>query len=325
MVVRSRLLVVVVAVTSAVAACGSNHADRLGAPASTPPASTQGTSSGTVTSDSRDELPPPTTGNFVPDPSSTVTTPVERPECEAPIEPGEWHRYCIAGDPDTHVSMDGLDLSFRFVGGAEYVADDPCTQDYRVDLHETPTEVRAEIWTRTGMTTAQDYACLGIGYLRTATARLAQPLGARKVILDHDGGELDVSDTARIATAHWLPDGRHASPPAPFRDGGWEHVFEGRNTPGDCGEDDALLVLYQGPPPLLDTLRAPGKAPVSTHTVHGVQAEYWLGGGFPTAQLRWSENGQDLMLTSDAPCDDTEPVPLTTMLRIARHLSVPPS
>jgi hypothetical protein len=83
-------------------------------------------------------MPPPSTAPLVPDLTSTIAVPVEPPHLSVPVAPGEWHLVSITGDPDIHVSVNSDELTFRLVGGAEYVPDNPCTEDYRVDVDETP-------------------------------------------------------------------------------------------------------------------------------------------------------------------------------------------
>lgn len=221
------------------------------------------------------------------------------------------------------IGVDGRTLTLEFVGGPEYDADDPCTVDYRALVEETTTEVRVHLEERVPPTDLTEVACESMGYFRSAVAELDRPLGDRIVRHEPSGSGVPVADERTIARVESLPDDWVREEPAATFAGRWQHRFELQADAGTCGT--LAVMLYQGPQSMLDEIEPYGRRATSERTIRGNRAEYWRGGSFPTSQLRWIENGQGLILSSDAACERSEPASLGQLVDLAQALRIPPS
>lgn len=80
----------------------------------------------------------------------------------------------------------GSRVTLHFVSGAEYNASDPCTARFTAAVSESATEVHIKVtrWRPRPTPPATFAGCFLIGYGRTLTVELDQPLQNRRLVND---------------------------------------------------------------------------------------------------------------------------------------------
>ena len=113
-----------------------------------------------------------------------VTRVAVSPSSNINVSPPPWD----PNDPPVGLSIDaasgtvaGRQLTVTFVG-SPYPGTEPCGADYTAEAVESPTAVVVIVIEHRNMTDGTNVICDAVGHGRTATVRLASPLGDRAVL-----------------------------------------------------------------------------------------------------------------------------------------------
>jgi hypothetical protein len=105
----------------------------------------------------------------------------------------------VRGDPER--------LTLYFVGGPPGRLDDPCAGNYEAKAKLIGDRMAVTLRQLRGPALLPGHACDDVGYTRTSTVALHEPLRGRPVVDGATGQERPVSDAALLLTPSWLPPG----------------------------------------------------------------------------------------------------------------------
>lgn len=181
---------------------------------------------------------------------------------------------------------DGDRLTLYFTGARPLQADDPCSSAYTAVAEPTDDTMVVTLRPVAGPPLPPDGGCEDIGYDRSVTVDLPEPLQGRPVVDGASGQQRTISDAAELLTPSWLPAGYHFS---------WEYVDSEIDTYIDTrqwvldGQSDVRLLVEQG---AVDEVGRPGFDPVvlDKPTVRGAPATVWKTKGFDDLVcVSWAE------------------------------------
>lgn len=261
------------------------------------------------------------------EPSAGVAVTTSLPEStnfvvEDPLAPGAWS--------GVRTSEDGSSLIVFFVGAAEYQPGDQCSMRYIPTVEESDTEVHVAFrGERPGSSDGgETYSCRLIGYSRSVTVDLSQPLGDRTLIVL--GEQRDVFDGSTLTQPEWLPDGWQISGeqpafPGPSPSASWARTWTPpRPEPGDgaCEPADSGFTLFEGAADLVDAFPPEqGETVASTYDINGTIATYSSRSDLGIARLSWTLGDRGYVLKTTPQCEGDQPPTPETMLRFARNLA----
>jgi hypothetical protein len=180
----------------------------------------------------------------------------------------------VRGEPDR--------LTLYFTGGPPGRPDDPCVRAYEATAEPTGEQMTVTLRELPAPPLPPGHACAAMGYGRTVTVALPEPLRDRPVIDGATGKEQWVSDAALLLTPSWRPAGyRFVRERVEFGIDRREWAPEGRQ--------DEWLEVEQGDP---GRLARPGFDPVvlARPVVRGVLATVWKTRRFDDSVcLSWAE------------------------------------
>ncbi|WP_375423045.1 hypothetical protein [uncultured Friedmanniella sp.] len=222
----------------------------------------------------------------------------------------------VRSDPDHQ----GLVVSY--LGGG-------CDGPVRLKLKETPTRIDADLVMGPG----GGGTCAAVGYPRTVTARLAQPIGKRTI---WSGGDEQIPfDGADLLVPTDLPqgfaapsesgdgDGWSPDPEAAVATSTWTTQWSPEKTAGAAGEcrpTRGELAIRLGPG---STNRYLGSTKVGTARIGAATASiYRLGSSRRPVGWAyvWTRGRLGVELASSATCRGDQPLDRTDLLRVARSL-----
>jgi hypothetical protein len=235
----------------------------------------------------------------------------------AVLPPGAWS--------GARTDASGRLVVLSFVGAAEFVDGDPCTANYEASVEESGAEVRIELRDARPLAPDGGLACALVGYVRTVTVELAEPLGTRTLFAL--GQARTVVDGSTLVAPQWVPDGWELtieSPGLPGMSPYWARTWSPpgvASADGGCAPNLPGITLFEGQTGLI--VGAPAGEDLvleGTHDVNGATATYEVDPTVGFAQLSWSVGDLGYVLRSSS-CPGDSPVSLDVMLRFARELA----
>jgi hypothetical protein len=162
-------------------------------------------------------------------------------------------------------------VTLYFTGGPPGRRDDPCVGTYQATAVAGNDRMTVTVHELAGPPLSPGHGCAAVGYGRTATVELPEPLGDRPVVDGATGEERLVSDAALLLTPSWLPSGYR------FVRERVEFGIDSREWAPK--EPDERLLVDQGDP---EKLARPGHDPVVLvrPVVRGIPATVWKTRGF---------------------------------------------
>ena len=263
---------------------------------------------------------PSTSGGVV---SPNTTQPPDTfVEVEDPLAAGAWS--------GARTGADGQSLLLFFVGAADYQPGDPCSMRYLPTVEEIDAAVNVTIHGERPTTPdgSGSYGCMLVGYARSVSVELTQPLGDRKlIVLD---AEREVFDGTTLAQPTWVPDGwqEELEQPAALSDrpgaAAWSRTWAPPNPEpqdGACVAGNSGFTLFEGDAELVDSFPAePGETVIDTYDINGATATYSTRDDLGISRLTWIESDRGYVLKSFPDCAGDEPPSIDTMLQFARGL-----
>jgi hypothetical protein len=209
----------------------------------------------------------------------------------------------VRGDPDR--------LTLYFTGGPPGRADEPCARAYEATAEPSGDRVTVTLRELPAPPLPPGHACALVGYGRTVTVALPEPLRGRPVVDGATGQERLVSDAALLLTPSWLPPGyRFVTERVEFGIDFREWAPEERQ--------DVRLLVDQGDP---GKLARPGFDPVvlARPVVRGMPATVWKTRRFDDSVcVSWAEGTiGHRVCTSGAP---GRLLPIEVLVRVADGL-----
>lgn len=209
----------------------------------------------------------------------------------------------VRGDPER--------LTLYFTAGPPGRPDDPCARAYQATVQPSGDRVTVTLRELPGPPLPPGHGCALVGYGRTVTVALPEPLRGRPVVDGATGEERLVIDAARLLTPSWLPAGyRFVRERVEFGIDSREWAPEGRQ--------DERLEVDQGDP---GKLARPGFDPVvlARPVVRGVPATVWKTRGFDDLVcVSWAEGTMGYRVcTGGAP---ERLLPVEVLVRVADGL-----
>ncbi len=202
-------------------------------------------------------------------------------------------------------------LTLYFVGGPPGRPDDPCASAYEATAEPSDGRMTVTLRELPAPPLPPGRACASVGYERSVTVALSEPLRGRPVVDGATGQERPVSDAALLLTPSWLPAGYR------FVRERVELGIDRREWTPDGRQDERLLV-EQGD---ADKLAPPGFDPVvlARPVVRGVPATVWKTRGFDDVVcVSWAEGTMGhRVCTSGAP---ERLLPVEVLVRVADGL-----
>ncbi len=194
------------------------------------------------------------------------------------VAPGRAVRWdgarVVRGDPDR--------LTLYFAGGPPGRPEDPCARAYTATAEPSGEQMTVTLRELPAPPLPPGHGCADVGYGRTVTVALPEPLRGRPVVDGATGKEQWVSDAALLLTPAWLPAGyRFVSERVEFGIDRREWAPDGRL--------DVRLEIEQGDP---GKLARPGFDPVvlARPVMRGVPATVWKTRGFDDSIcVSWAE------------------------------------
>lgn len=268
--------------------------------------------------------------------ATTTTVDVDRsPGSGVPVDDDRWEPYVMAagGPTGTRTSLDGRSVLVTFVGGAPYVAGQPCTVAYRAEVIEAADEVAVRLFSIAPPPPEDDsFGCTLEGYHRSVEVDLDAPLGERVVVEEESQRRLEVFDGSLLAEPTWMPDSwsllfEGAGYPDTETASYWQRTWGPQPLPptgNTCTPIEGPISLTQGPASGPDRDMS-FLEPVSTHDVNGATATYYEARAPASSQvaLAWESNGQKFQLDSGPSCFDEGAASLDRLLQFARALVLP--
>lgn len=228
-------------------------------------------------------------------------------------------------------TTDGTALVIAFVGGPPFDESDACSVEYRGVVDET--RDRAEVTLYGRHPTDEPTACNALGYFRTVTVALREPIGDRTLALEPGDVAPPVFDGSALAVPGWLPEGWSLQRESNRYLGAvpastWMRVWGPSPTPGPSavpcrGADATAISLTQGPPELLESLPATDAAHQSRQDIHGHHATYRVDEPNRTAYLYWLEGDQAYVVATRPACNTDTLTTEAALVRFAQALRVP--
>lgn len=271
-------------------------------------------------------------------PAARLTLPAVQQDERQAVVPGHWDGALLDDGART--------LTVGFIGGPEYEAGNPCTVRYWLEVEESRETVRVRLGGAAPVfpSIQEPIGCHDLGHSRSASARLDEPLGGRRLVDAATGTPVVPVDGERLWSIGWLPEAYEPSwsGPAWAPEGyvGWQSTFAvARPATGDppgsdsdpdgavrCAPGRASIQVVQHQPPHTQPPVPSGeRSVVSTHDVHGTTAEH-IADDRPEsgrAWLVWSGGGTSVQLGSSPACAGDERVPFEDLLRVARGMTPP--
>ena len=244
----------------------------------------------------------------------------------------------VSGDLAALLDADGRSLTFHFTGGPSIESPaDGCQVGYVADAEETQPELRVRIRTTAPILPADapEVGCTLVGYDRTATLDLGDPLGDRRLVNAADDRTVGIFDGSTLAVPSWLPDGftlLHDGGGIRGEGGGvswaqtWGEAVPAAPPTDRCRPGAGFVMLDQGPPPEPPPYPVGQPPVVGTTTVHGQPADQTqerngVTGAVAANHLTWTEGATLFALTSGASCDGDTPLGFDVLQRIADGLT----
>jgi hypothetical protein len=208
----------------------------------------------------------------------------------------------VRGDPDR--------LTLYFVGGPPGRSDEPCARAYQATAQPSSDRMTVTLRELPSPPLPPGHGCALVGYGRTVTVELPEPLRGRPVVDGATGQERLVSDAALLLTPSWLPAGyRFVRERVEL---GIDRRSWGPEWP------DVRLEVEQGD---AGKLTGPGFDPVvlARPVVRGVPAMVWKTRGFDDVVcVSWAEGSMGhRVCTSGAP---EKLLPVEVLVRVADGL-----
>jgi hypothetical protein len=186
-------------------------------------------------------------------------------------------------------------LTLYFTGGPPGPPDQPCAGTYQATAASTANRMTVTVRELPAAPLPPGHGCADVGYGRTVTIELPEPLRGRPVVDGAAGKERPVIDAALLLTPSWLPAGYRF-----VRE--WVEAGIDFRTWAPDGQQDVQLLVDQGD---ADKLARPGLDPVmlARPVVRGVPATVWKTRRFDDSVcVSWAEGAMGhRVCTSGAP------------------------
>ena len=209
----------------------------------------------------------------------------------------------VRGDPDR--------LTLYFAGGPPGRPEDPCARAYTATAEPSGEQMTVTLRELPAPPLPPGHGCADMGYGRTVTVALPEPLRGRPVVDGATGQEQLVSDAALLLTPSWLPAGYR------FVGERVEFGIDSREWAPD-GRRDVRLEVEQGDP---GKLARPGFDPVvlAKPVVRGVPATVWKTRRFDDSVcVSWAEGTVGHRVCSSGAPDGL--LPVEELVRVADGL-----
>jgi hypothetical protein len=226
------------------------------------------------------------------------------------LSPGAW--------ASARTTPDGRKVLLQFIGAAPFMEGDPCTAEYSATAEETVEQVTVEL---SGVRPGGDYSCPAIGYLRSLTLDLAQPLGDRRMLAL--GQVRDVYDGADLARVEWMPALWSLREEGSAGVSGWYRTWspDRPDAQSSCSPSAPGLTLFQQPADATDPRQPePGAERVAEYDVNGTVAVMMTIPGRNVSTLAWTVDNRSFELRTAQVCDGDPDVDVDTFLTIARSV-----
>jgi hypothetical protein len=186
-------------------------------------------------------------------------------------------------------------LTLYFTGGPPGPPDQPCAGTYQATAASTANRMTVTVRELPAAPLPPGHGCADVGYGRTVTIELPEPLRGHPVVDGASGKERPVIDAALLLTPSWLPAGYRF-----VRE--WVEVGVDFRTWAPDGQQDVQLLVDQGD---AGKLARPGLDPVvlARPVVRGVPATVWKTRRFDDSVcVSWAEGAMGhRVCTSGAP------------------------
>ena len=217
-------------------------------------------------------------------------------------------------------NTNGRQVLVQIIGAAPFEAGDACTAEYSATAEETPEQVTVAI---TGVRPSGSYACPDLGYVRSLTVDLAEPLGDRRFLAL--GQVRDVFDGADLATVAWMPADWSLREEGTSGTSGWFRTWSPDRPAGQtniCTPSAPGLTLFEQPVDAPDPWQPDlGAERVGDYDVNGMNAVLTSVPGRDFSRLAWTFDGRSFELRTAQACQGDPDVDVDTFLAIARGIT----
>jgi hypothetical protein len=208
----------------------------------------------------------------------------------------------------------------NLLGAAPFEAGDPCTAEYSATAEETAEQVSVVI---TGVRPSGSFECRAVGYLRSVTLDLVEPLGERRLLAL--GQVRNVFDGADLATVGWMPASWMLRDEGSAGMSAWSRTWR-PDRPTDqseiCTPGAPGLTLVEQPTGAPDPWQPePGSEPVSEHDVNGATAVLSSVPDRNVSTLAWTIDGRSFELRTAQICQGDPDVDVNTFITVARGIT----
>jgi hypothetical protein len=209
----------------------------------------------------------------------------------------------VRGDPER--------LTLYFTGGPPGRSDEPCARAYQATAQPSGNRMTVTLRELPSPPLPPGHGCALVGYERSVTVELPEPLRGRPVVDGATGQERLVSDAALLLRPSWLPAGYR------FVRERVEFGIDWREWAPD-GRQDVRLEVEQGDP---GKLARPGFDPVvlARPVVRDVPATVWKTRGFDDSVcVSWAEGTMGHRVCTGG--DPDRLLPIEVLVRVADGL-----
>lgn len=213
--------------------------------------------------------------------------------------------------------LDGDRLTLYFTGARPARAGDPCSRAYEAVAEPTEDTMVVTVRAFAAAPAPPDQGCEAVGYSRSVTVNLPEPLRGRTVVDGATGQHKTISDAARLLTPSWLPAGYHFSTES--AESGTDTYYHEQVWAQEDPSQTRLLVEQGGES--VDELGTPGFEPIvlDRPTIRGSPATVWKSEGFDDLVcVSWIEGS-----TGHRVCSSGTPgelLPTDALIRVADGL-----
>lgn len=212
--------------------------------------------------------------------------------------------------------LDGDRLALYFTSSGSGEPGDPCSREYETVVEPSEDTMVVTLRGRSPAPASLDQ-CPDVGYDRSVTVELPEPLQGRTMVDGASGEARAISRAARLLTPSWLPAGYEMSSGDVDSD---TDSYVDRRVWARKGPPDKQLIVEQGGE-TVDELGTPGHEPVVLErpTIRGRPAAVWKSEGFDDLVcVSWIEDATGHRVCSSGPPGDL--LPTDKLIRVADQL-----
>lgn len=247
-----------------------------------------------------------------PPPGSTAPPEVSATTVINDVPAGAW--------ASARTNTNGRQVLVQIIGAAPFEAGDACTAEYSATAEETAEQVTVAI---TGVRPSGSYECPDIGYVRSLTVDLAEPLGDRRLLAL--GQVRNVFDGADLATVAWIPATWSLREEGASGTSGWFRTWSPDRPAGQtniCTPSDPGLTLFEQPADAPDPWQPDlGAERIGDYDVNGINAVLTSVPGRNLSRLAWTIDGRSFEVRTAQACQGDPDVDVDTFLTLARGIT----